>query len=136
MDVKEWLSKYYGLEAEAHALYIALQKQGSEEALLSESQTQEITGKLKIILDQRDAMQNAVNSLEDPLERCILRMRYFDVDSPRLTPWRSIALWVCNNDAPKDIRYVHRYHRIALDHLAEIVKNGGYTDADTDQSNP
>ena len=132
MDVKKWLSQYSGLEAEADALYIVLEKQTSEETIQTDTQAQEIMEKLKVTLARRDAMYSAVDMLKDPLERCVLRMRYFDSDGPRLTPWREIALFVCNNDAPKDIRYVHRRHKSAVEHLEEIVKTGGFFYADTD----
>lgn len=132
MDVKKWLSEYPGLEAEADALYIALEKQTTEENMQSDTQVQEIMEKLNGTLDRRDAIHSAVDMLKDPLERCVLRMRYFDSDGPRLTPWRVIALFVCNNDAPKDIRYVHRRHKSAVEHLGEIVKTGGFFYADTD----
>lgn len=132
MDVRKWLSEYPGLEAEADALYIALEKQNAEETIQSDSKLQETIKKLKRILDRRDAIKSAVDALWDPLERCVLRMRYFDSDGPRLTPWREIALFVCNDDAPKDIRYVHRRHKSAVEHLEEIVKTGGFSYADTD----
>ena len=132
MDVKKWLSEYPGLATEADALYIALERRTIEETMQSEAQVQEIMEKLKGTLDRRDAIRYAVDMLKDPLERCVLRMRYFDSDGPRLTPWREIALFVCNNDAPKDIRYVHRRHKSAVEHLEKIVKAGGYHSADTE----
>lgn len=132
MDVKKWLSEYPGLEAEAEALYCTLEKQVTGESTLSGVQVQEIEGKLKKTLDRRDAIQNAVNALKDPLERCILRVRYIYTDGGRLTRWRLVAQKVCDSDAPKDIRYVHRRHKSALEHLEEIVKKGGYHSADTD----
>ena len=127
MDVKKWISEYPYLQAEAESLYIALEKLLPDGSASLESQNHELTAKLHEILDRRDSISKAIDSLKDPLDRCILRERYIHTSTARLTPWREIAKRIRGNDAEKDIRYISRRHKIALEHLHVIVMNGAHS---------
>ena len=64
------------------------------------------------------AIEGAVLSLPDPLERSVLEHRYFSSDTIRLMKWREIALEMYGDDDEKDLQAVYRLHNEALDHVA------------------
>lgn len=71
-------------------------------------------------LDEMERIERAINFLDDPMEREILRIRYIDGHSFRLTPWRDVALKVYGDDDEAQLSAVHRLHGRALQHLRKI----------------
>ena len=60
------------------------------------------------------AIRTAVESLTDPLEREVLRLRYIDTDGFRLTRWRDVAVALYGDDDAKYIMAAHRLHENAI----------------------
>lgn len=58
-------------------------------------------------------IEDAVNSLEDGLQREVLRLRYIDTVSWRPVPWRIVAIKIYKSDAEKYLQQVQRIHRKA-----------------------
>ena len=71
-------------------------------------------------LDEMERIERAINFLDDPMEREILRIRYIDGHSFHLTPWRDVALKVYGDDDESQLCAVHRLHGRALQHLRKI----------------
>lgn len=116
MDIKLWLSEYPGLQLEYENLHLA---QGKQES--GEIHARNTASKLENIRKRKTEIDNAIASLDDPLDRAILRARYIHVDGPTLTTWREVASRICGDDAPKDIQYMKRHHKLALDHLSQMI---------------
>lgn len=89
---------------------------------------------LPVIAADRAVMQqieDAIESLTDPLESEVLRMRYLDdfenedtgLDLRcRLPLWRSIALNLYGDDAEKDIQAAHRIHKKAVQNICKVIE--------------
>lgn len=130
MDIKQWLSEYPGLQLEYENLYLA---QGKQESRMLHAQN--TASQLDNTRKRKTEIEDAITSLDDPLDRAILRARYIHVDGPNLTTWRDVALRICGDDAPKDIQYVKRHHKTALDHLSQMIphitkREAAYADTD------
>ena len=70
-------------------------------------------------MDEMDAIQSAIDSLTDSLEREVLRMRYVDCDGLKHTPWREIALDLYGDDDEAQMQMVFRIHGRALQNIEE-----------------
>lgn len=99
MPVKEWLSRYPTLYAQYYRLCSDAENRAIAEALRKEL----------------DAIENAINAIDDPQYRVVLTLRYTDGLTGRLMPWRDVAFAMYHNDADADLVRVHRLHRKALD---------------------
>lgn len=64
----------------------------------------------------------AINSLENPLEREVLRLRYTDSDYSRLMPWRDVAIAIYGDDDEGQMQAVYRLHGRALQNIRGINK--------------
>lgn len=62
-------------------------------------------------------IEAAVYALRDPLERTVLRLRYLDCDTARLTKWHEVAAAIYGDNDEKELRAVHRLHNRALDNI-------------------
>ena len=151
-DVKEWLSGYVGLMMECEHQREQLLRMKSREILPPSfrepdgAQHTSAAGdrmaaavvrrldrepKIQAIIDrceaEMQAMEEAVDALPDPLERTVLRCRYFDgcVDPETgchtwtREKWRTVALSMYGSDEARYIRTVERIHRLALGHLSK-----------------
>ena len=94
MDIKQWLSEYPGLQLEYENLYLA---QGKQESRMLHAQN--TASQLDDTRKRKTEIEDAITSLDDPLDRAILRARYIHVDGPNLTTWRDVALRICGDDA-------------------------------------
>lgn len=64
---------------------------------------------------EMQAIEDAVDAIDDPLERVVLTLRYLDGgEGYRLMKWRDVALAIYHNDDEADITRVHRLHGAAL----------------------
>ena len=63
------------------------------------------------------AIKNAIKGLRDPLERTVLRMRYIDCDSSRLTLFNDIAIGIFGDDEEKYVKAVRRLYDSALEKI-------------------
>lgn len=73
--------------------------------------------RIKAARIEMQRIEDAVLSLCDPLERLVLRLRYLECETMRLTKWNEVALMIFHDDDEKDIRAVHRLHASALSHI-------------------
>ena len=73
--------------------------------------------RIKAARIEMQRIEDAVLSLCDPLERLVLRLRYLECDTMRLTKWNEVSLMIFHDDDEKDIRAVHRLHASALSHI-------------------
>lgn len=62
-------------------------------------------------------IENAVNSVSDPMEREVLRLRYLDGEYCRLMPWREVALNLFGDNDESHMLAVYRLHGKALQRL-------------------
>ena len=65
-------------------------------------------------------IETAIDSLKDPLEREVLRMRYTDSDTIRKRKWHEIAVDIYGGDDEKHMQAVNRLHRRAIANIAEL----------------
>lgn len=63
------------------------------------------------------AIQIAIQTLTDPLERDVLEQRYTAGETIRLPKWREVALQMYGDDDERDLQAVYRLHNEALDHI-------------------
>lgn len=154
-QVKKWLRRYAGLKmevenqlgriarAESNAQFPEMRagdeskhhpggKGHLERATI---RLMEIKAKLlPVIAENKAAMkqiEDAIDSLADPFESEVLRMRYLDdfenEDTGlelrcRLTPWRDIAISLYGDNEEKHIQAAHRLHREALESIGEVIE--------------
>lgn len=71
-------------------------------------------------LDEMDKIRGAIDSLADPMEREVLRLRYIDGAGYRPMPWKDVALSLYGDDDEAQVRSVHRVHGRALQHIREV----------------
>jgi hypothetical protein len=71
---------------------------------------------------EMEAIEDAIDSLHDPLERDVLRTRYIDGNYHRHTKWREVARIVLGDDDENRIRMAFRIHEQALKNIVEIKK--------------
>lgn len=73
-------------------------------------------------LDEMERIERAIDRLEDPMESEVLRIRYIDGNSWRLTPWRDVAMKVYGDDDESQMQAVYRLHGRALQNIRGINK--------------
>lgn len=64
--------------------------------------------------EEMETVRAAIDSLEDPLEREVLRLRYIDGEYCRMMPWREVAVIIYGSDDEKYIQATFRLHGRAL----------------------
>lgn len=63
---------------------------------------------------EMQAIEDAIDSLPDPMEREILRLRYIDGDFCRHMPWKDVALNLFGGNDERHILATYRLHGKAL----------------------
>lgn len=69
---------------------------------------------------EMEAVERAINSLADPMERDVLRVRYIEGEFYKPLPWRDVALSLYHNDEEKHLQAVYRLHQRALRSIREV----------------
>lgn len=145
MDAKEYLIEYAALKMEAlhneerileafNSTQIPAMKQGDgsqrtpgrgdgkEKATL---RYMELKDRLQPQIDANKAkmrqIEEDIDSLDDGMEREVLRLRYIDVDGWKPVLWRLVALKMYRNDEEKDLQRVQRVHKEALSSLDAVL---------------
>ena len=98
MTTKDWLSQYPVLEAKYYRMY-------------GEEDNNHVVNDLR---KQLNAIEMAIDSIDDPKYSEVLRLRYLEGSTGRLMPWKDVAFAMYHNDAEADLQRVHRLHRKAL----------------------
>lgn len=63
-------------------------------------------------------IEQAVDALDDPLEREVIRLRYMDSNNCRQNFWHDVAVHLYGDDDDKYLHAVMRLHGLAIQHLA------------------
>lgn len=66
---------------------------------------------------EMDAVRAAVEALDDPMEREVLRLRYLDTNGCRLMRWRDVAFAIYGDDDEPMVRSCMRLYARAMDKL-------------------
>lgn len=93
---------------------------GERMALAIESRISYEKSTAQRLADNRTAMhriESAINALESPLEREVLRLRYLDGSYNRLSKWSEVAFSLYGNSEEKDVKAALRLHNAAVRHL-------------------
>ena len=140
--IKEWLASYQGLKFEYdtwfeqwarldNQQYIpemrpgdgSKRSPGASDRMANatirrmefENQTADEINRIK---GQMQAIEAAINSLDDPMLRAILKQRYISGDgSYKPKKWRHIAMVVRHEESEAAMMYVQRLHREAINKL-------------------
>lgn len=78
------------------------------------SYEEKILPRIKANLDEMEAVEGIINSIPDPQERRVLRLRYIDGEFSRHTRWEDIALTMFGDNDEKHLKAVYRLHGRAL----------------------
>lgn len=78
---------------------------------------------IEAINAELDALDDAINGLEEPLEREVLRLRYTDGKNNRHMEWKDVAISIYGNDDEKHIKATHRLHGSALVSIAKLINS-------------
>lgn len=105
MDAKECLMKYAALKLEL------LDLRELHSPYVEEKQR------------EMDLIERAIDNIEDPLYRVVLRRRYIICKNGSQTPWREIAIGMYGDDDEKDLTRVQRLHKKALKCFAAAFKD-------------
>lgn len=82
---------------------------------------EKMAAQIQANIDEMDAVEAAINSLDDPLERDVLRFRYLEGENYRLQNWRDVALRLYHDNDERHLQAAHRLHRKALDSIQMIA---------------
>ena len=69
-----------------------------------------------------DEIEDTVDSIADPQESEVLRLRYFDGDFGRLMPWEDVAMGIYRRDDEKWLKATYRLHGKALQSLRAVLQ--------------
>ena len=67
-------------------------------------------------------IEDIVDSIDDPQESEVLRLRYFDGDNGRLVPWDIVALGIYRRDDENWVKSAQRLHGRALQSLRMVMQ--------------
>lgn len=59
-------------------------------------------------------IEDEVDSMEDPMQREVLRLRYLDGDYCKLMSWRQVCEYIYNDTDEKHMKAIYRLHGHAL----------------------
>ena len=66
-------------------------------------------------------INKAINALDDPNERVVLRMRYTEGDSCRHKPWEDIAMAIYGDNDERCLKATYRLHGRALKNIQRLT---------------
>ena len=69
--------------------------------------------------EEMEEIEDAINSLHDPMEREVLRLRYIDGENCRLMNWRDVALQLFGTDDERHILATYRLHDKAIQSISK-----------------
>ena len=97
---------------------------GSQRSLLVEdkvsrqlAEKEKIENQIKRLYGEMRRIEYAVDSVEDSLERELLRLRYMDGEQTRHMPWSDICIKLYGDYNESTLKSVFRLHGIALQHV-------------------
>ena len=72
-------------------------------------------------------VEGLINSIPDPMERMVLRIRYTDSENAKPLPWRAVATAIYRDDSDSKMLAIYRLHGRALNSLQDIIPCGETT---------
>ena len=63
-----------------------------------------------------------INSIPDPMERMVLRIRYTDSETAKPMPWRAVAMAIYRDDSDAKMLATYRLHSRALSSLQSVIQ--------------
>lgn len=94
-----------------------------ERAILQYMEYEErIMPQIKVIQAEMEEIKVAIDSVPDPLEREILRLRYIDGEHCRMMPWKDVALRMFGDNDERHILAAYRLHGRALVSISGIKR--------------
>ena len=145
-DIKKRLSQYSAIRVELDNLEERLERLKSEETLpaMRPSNGSKPTGGTgdrqersiirRMEYEERhgpeiDAKRNelryiedSINTVADPMERMVLRIRYTESENAKPMPWRAVAMAIYKDDSDSKMLAIYRLHGRALNSLQSIMQ--------------
>ena len=144
-DIKKRLSQYSAIRVELDNLLDRLERLKSEESMpaMRPSDGSKSTGGTgdrqersiirRMEYEERHALEIAakrdelreieclINSIPDPMERMVLRIRYTDSETAKPMPWRAVAMAIYKDDSDSKMLAIYRLHSRALNSLQSVI---------------
>lgn len=143
-EIKKQLSQYSAIRVELENLEDRLERLRSEETLppmrpssgskptggTGDRQERSIIRRMEYeerhsleIATKRDELRKIeylINSIPDPMERMVLRIRYTDSETAKPMPWRAVAMAIYKDDSDSKMLAIYRLHGKALKSLQTV----------------
>ena len=71
---------------------------------------------------EMEEIEQAIDAVDDPLEREILRLRYIDGENCRMMPWKDVAFRMFGDNDERHILAAYRLHGRALVSISDIKR--------------
>lgn len=81
---------------------------------------EQIAADMEAKIAEMDEIRAAIDGLQDPQEREVLRMRYIDCRGYHNTSWRRVAMQIYGDDDEAQLQSVYRIHGRALVHIGAV----------------
>ena len=144
-DLKKRLSQYSAIRVELDTLEERLQRLKSEEQLppmrpgngskptggTGDRQERSIIRRMEYeerhgpeIDSKRTELryiEDSINTVADPMERMVLRIRYTESENAKPMPWRAVAMAIYKDDSDSKMLAIYRLHSKALSNLQTIM---------------
>ena len=145
-EIKKRLSQYSAIRVELYNLQDRLERLKSEETLppmrpgngskpsggTGDRQERSILRRMEFeerhrleIAAKRDELREIecfINSIPDPMERMVLRIRYTDSETAKPMPWRAVAMAIYKDDSDSKMLATYRLHSRALNSLLSVIQ--------------
>lgn len=82
-----------------------------------EQKKEKLVAKIKSYEIEMDYIEDSIDSMEDPMQREVLRLRYLDGEYCKPMPWQQVSEYIYGDSDEKDLRAVYRLHKRALQAL-------------------
>lgn len=79
-----------------------------------------IAPQIEAVMSEMELIEAAIDSVSDPMERRVLRLRYIDGEYARHMPWNAIAKRLYGDDDDKNLLATYRLHGRALQSIRKI----------------
>lgn len=66
-------------------------------------------------------IENSINTVADPMERMVLRIRYTESPNAKPTPWRDVAIAIYKDNSDSKMIATYRHIDKALKSLQELM---------------
>jgi hypothetical protein len=144
-DIKKRLSQYSAIRVELDTLEERLERLKSEETLppmrpssgskptgsTGDRQERSIIRRMEYEerhgpeIDAKRAelsyIEDSINSVDDPMERMVLRILYTGSENAKPMPWRAVAMAIYKDDSDAKMLAIYRLHGRALKSLQSVM---------------